>query len=57
MGIKDPTGNLARWALPLQQHDFAIIHRPGMSNGNADALSRLPRWNIQLPRITDRHCP
>ena len=51
MGFKDPTGNLERWALQLQQHDFAIIHRPGMSNGNADALSRLPRWNIQLAAI------
>ena len=51
MGIKDPTGNLARWALPLQQHDFAIIHHPGMSNGNADELSCLPRRNIQLAAI------
>ena len=40
MRIKDPTGRLALWALHLQQHDFAIIHRAGTSNGNADALSR-----------------
>ena len=51
MGFKDPTGNLARWALQLQQHDFAIIHRPDTSNGNADALSRLPRLDIQLAAI------
>ena len=40
MNIKDPTGRLARWALQLQQYDFEILHRPGSSNGNADALSR-----------------
>ena len=51
MGIKDPTGNLARWALLHQQHDFAIIHRPDTSNGNTDALSRLSRLDIQLAAI------
>ena len=40
MNVKDPTGRLARWALQLQQYDFEILHRPGSSNGNADALSR-----------------
>ena len=40
MKVKDPTGRLARWALHLQQYDFEIIHRPGVQNGAADALSR-----------------
>ena len=40
MKVKDPTGRLARWALQLQQYDFEIIHRPGVQNGAADALSR-----------------
>ena len=40
MNVKDPTGRLARWALQLQQYNFEIQHRPGPSNGNADALSR-----------------
>ena len=39
MRIKDPTGKLARWALTIQQYDFTIKHRSGVSNGNADALS------------------
>ena len=42
MQIKDPTGKLARWSLLLQQFDFTIQHRPGRTNGNADALSRCP---------------
>ena len=40
MSLKMPCGRLARWALLLQQYDFDIIHRAGVSNGNADALSR-----------------
>ena len=39
MNIKEPTGRLARWALLLQQHDFTIQHRSGVSNGTADTLS------------------
>src|SRR5436305_15098463 len=31
----------ARWIMKLQQYDFEIKHRPGKSNANADALSRL----------------
>ena len=40
MSLKMPFGRLARWALLLQQYDFEIIHRAGVSNGNADALFR-----------------
>ncbi|CAF0725133.1 unnamed protein product [Brachionus calyciflorus] len=40
MNITDPTARLARWAIYLQAYEFKIIHRIGISNGNADALSR-----------------
>ena len=40
MSLKMPCGRLARWALLPQQYDFEIIHRAGVSSGNADALSR-----------------
>ena len=38
--FKDTNDRLARWSLALQPFQFSIIHRPGVSNGNADALSR-----------------
>ena len=32
MTIKDVTGRLARWSLFIQQFDFDIKHRPGVTN-------------------------
>ena len=32
-------GLLCRWALAVQEYDFSIVYRKGVSNGNADALS------------------
>lgn len=48
MSLDDPSGRLARWSLLIQQFDFDIIHRPGVVNGNADALSRRPYDSISL---------
>ena len=31
---------LTRWALSLQPYSFTVVHRAGVSNGNADGLSR-----------------
>ena len=33
-------GLLCRWSLAIQEYDFSIVYRKGLSNGNADALSR-----------------
>lgn len=38
--LRDPTSRLARWALKLQEFDFALMHRKGKLNVIADALSR-----------------
>ena len=48
METKDLSGRLARWSLKLQEYDFVIQDRPGNSNGNADALSRLPEQQENL---------
>lgn len=41
MNARDPNSRLARWNLLLQEYDFEIIHRAGVKNQNADALSRV----------------
>ena len=39
--FREPEGQLARWLDILQPFDFEIIHRPGVSHGNVDGLSRV----------------
>ena len=39
---KESQGQATRWILLLQDFDFEIKHRPGVQNGNAYALPRLP---------------
>ncbi|MCP3663135.1 MAG: DDE-type integrase/transposase/recombinase, partial [Gammaproteobacteria bacterium] len=41
MTTTNPSGKLQRWSLALQEYDFSIFHKPGKSNANADALSRV----------------
>jgi len=35
-------GKLDRWALILQEYEFKVIHRPGITHQNADTLSQRP---------------
>lgn len=37
-------GQLARWLEQLASFQYRIVHRPGRSHANADALSRLPTY-------------
>jgi hypothetical protein len=36
------TGKLAQWVLILQEYDFQVVHKPGVTNFDADGLSRNP---------------
>ena len=36
------SARMIRWGLTLNAYDYSILYRPGQSNANADALSRLP---------------
>ena len=38
--LKDKNARLTRWSLYLQGYSFEVMHRAGVANGNADALSR-----------------
>ena len=55
MSLKDPNGQLARWALLIQQCKFTIVHKAGKLNSDADALSRRP-YKI-LPTISAHDLP
>lgn len=41
MNLKNPASRLMRWKLELSEYDFQVIHKPGILNANADALSRI----------------
>jgi hypothetical protein len=40
MGIKDPNGRLARWALYIQSFEFEIEYVKGSNHAHVDAVSR-----------------
>lgn len=42
MSLKDPSSRLVRWRIKLEEYDYTVIYKPGKSNTNADALSRIP---------------
>ena len=56
MNVKADTGRIARWALALQGYDFNVIHRKGLVNRNADALSRR-EYDIEEELVTTPDTP
>lgn len=44
----DTNSRICRWSLKLQDYDFDIVHRPGSTHANADALSRIPATKIDI---------
>jgi hypothetical protein len=41
MNLKEPNSRLTRWKIKLSEYDFSVIYKKGISNTNADALSRV----------------
>ena len=41
MYVKDPGSRLMRWRIQLAEYDYDIVHKSGIQNTNADALSRI----------------
>lgn len=53
----DPTGRRERWSIEISAYDFTVQYRKGVSNGNADALSRLPiKDKIDEDSAKTRNC-
>lgn len=50
MHFKNPEGQMARWMEVLSVSDFAILHRPGKSHGNADGLPDVPVENASTAK-------
>ncbi|CEP12862.1 hypothetical protein, partial, partial [Parasitella parasitica] len=54
LGTKMPKGRLARWIMELQEYQpYEIVHKKGVLNVDADALSRIADVNAQDFRIQD----
>ena len=58
--FRQPEGQIARWMQKLQQYDFEIIHRPGRTNSNTDALSWRPCYSsecVYCERLEEKEVP
>ena len=59
-GLKNPSGQMARWLQYIETYDLTVTHRAGRLHTNADALSRAPcktctRQNRQEDEISQTH--
>lgn len=41
MNLKEPNSKLVRWKLKLEEYDYTVKYKKGITNLNADALSRI----------------
>ena len=41
MNVKDPGSLLMQWRIQLAEYDYEIVHKSGIQNTKADALSRI----------------
>ncbi|KAL4085202.1 hypothetical protein QTP88_027061 [Uroleucon formosanum] len=50
--VKDPGSRLMRWRLKLAEYQYEVIYKPGVTNTNADALSRMGRVMLNSTSTT-----
>jgi len=43
VSVKDPGSRLLRWRIKLEEYQYEIVFKKGVTNTNADALSRISR--------------
>ncbi|EFA13197.1 Retrovirus-related Pol polyprotein from transposon gypsy-like Protein [Tribolium castaneum] len=46
--FKQPNSKLVRWRLKLEEYDYDIVYKKGKYNTNADALSRIQIYPIEI---------
>jgi len=51
--LKNPGSRLTRWRLKLEEYQYTIQYKPGSSNTNADALSRIHRVVTRSSKTTE----
>jgi len=49
------TGKLARWVLILQEYEFKVIHRCGITHQNVDTMLRRPLITFENFSETKQH--
>jgi len=49
-------GQAARWLEFIEEYDFTMIHRAGISHGNCDALSRRPQDDVKEMEMDAQCC-
>ena len=46
--VKEPNPKLVRWRLKLEEYDYHIVYKKGKFNTNADALSRIQIYPLDI---------
>ena len=61
--MKAKNGRIARWAYALEELNYELVHKPGVSIGHADGLSRMVQaisvqdvFDIQKAQKKDAYC-
>ena len=51
---RDPNARITRWRLKLDEYEYELVFKSGVTNVNADALSRNPVLNLKFVPMTNK---